>query len=238
MSASGFSYLQESNTASRSGSPRAHPGAPGSIANPFANGDDRLTEEKVGAVDELLRRYLENWETRALVEMSVVLAAFVNASVGMVHKLAFHPEIAVARPVLVSSLALTTDCLVEIVKTKGQGHLLAVSERADLDTAVTDALVDRGNKYVLYSVAGNSGACFSASGFAALVRAAEGSERIAEKVGLRCDLPANLLQDLLSNVDPEVRARIQSGRCDIPGRYFFKNACVKPVDSGNCASTV
>jgi uncharacterized protein (DUF2336 family) len=149
--------------------------------------------------------------------MSVVLASYMNAPSNIIHKLASHSEIAVARPVLVSSPVITTERFVEIVKTKSQGHLLAVSERLHLETAITDALVELGNKYVLYSVAGNSGARFSDRGLAALVKASEGSDRIAEKVGLRRDLPATLFRSLLSKVKEEVRIRILAGKSDVPG---------------------
>jgi uncharacterized protein (DUF2336 family) len=208
-----FSFLYKADAASLSESP----GVRGSVINLLANSNDCLNKDKIGAIDDFLCRCLENGDTRALIEMSVALAPFMNAPSSTIHKLAFHSEIAVARPVLMSSPVITTDRLVEVVKTKSQGHLLAVSERLHLDAAVTDALVELGNKYVLYSVASNAGACFSASGFISLVKASEGSDRIAEKVGLRRDLPASLFRDLLSKVTEEVRARILSDKTDIPG---------------------
>jgi uncharacterized protein (DUF2336 family) len=214
MSESDFSF-HKFEAASRG--ERGSLGVLGSVNNPFANNNDCLNKEKARAVDDILCHRLENGETMALIEMSVVLASYMNAPSNIIHKLASHSEIAVARPVLVSSPAITTDHLVEIVKTKSQGHLLAVSERLHLDAAVTDALVDLGNKYVLYSVASNSGACFSLRGFAALVTASEGSDRIAEKLGLRRDLPTSLFRDLLSKVKEEIRMRILADRSDVPG---------------------
>ncbi|HKB89905.1 MAG TPA: DUF2336 domain-containing protein [Opitutaceae bacterium] len=210
------SLFDKFDTASRSESPARRLGVLGSVINFFAYNNDCLSKEKAGAVDDILCHRFENGETRALIEMSVVLAPLMNAPSNIIHNLAFHSEIAVARPVLASSPVITTDRLIEIVKTKSQGHLLAVSERLHLDTAVTDALVDRGNKYVLYSVAGNSGACFSMRGFAVLVKASEGSDRIAEKVGLRLDLPTSLFRELLSKAKEEVRARILSDKSNVP----------------------
>jgi uncharacterized protein (DUF2336 family) len=211
------SFLRRSDAAPQSESPEGRLDVLGSVNSLLANSSDWLSSEKVRAVDDLLCHRLEHWETRALVELSVVLAPFVNAPPSVIRKLAFHPEIAVARPVLVSSTVITTDELVDVVKTKSQGHLLAVSERLHLDTAVTDALVDLGNKYVLYSVAGNSGACFSVRSFTALVKASEGSDRIAVKLGLRRDLPMSLFRGLLLNAKAEIRMRILAERSDVPG---------------------
>ena len=64
-----------------------------------------------------------------------------------------------------NSITLISD----IAKSKGQNHLLAISERASLSEAVTDVLVDRGDTHVHHALAKNSGARFSESGFAALV---------------------------------------------------------------------
>jgi uncharacterized protein (DUF2336 family) len=212
-----FSLLPRSDTAPQSESSDGRLDVLGSVNNLLAKSNDWLSSERARAVDDLLSHRLEHWETRALVELSVVLAAFANAPPSVIHKLASHPEIAVARPVLVSSTVITTDHLVDVVKTKSQGHLLAVSERLHLDTAVTDALVDLGNKYVLYSVAGNSGACLSARGFTALVKASEGSDRIAVKLGLRRDLPMSLFRGLLLSAKAEIRMRILAERSDVPG---------------------
>ena len=49
--------------------------------------------------------------------------------------------------------------------------------------------MDRGNQAVVHSVAGNSGAKFSENGFAALLKAAETDDKLAEKTGSRLDLP-------------------------------------------------
>ena len=59
--------------------------------------------------------------------------------------------------------------LLEQAQTKGQDHLLAISKRKSLDTAITDVLVERGDKPVMLSVANNPGAAFSESGFVGLV---------------------------------------------------------------------
>jgi uncharacterized protein (DUF2336 family) len=179
------------------------------VTNLFVTDAPRLSDAQVDVFDDVLCHLIESVEARALGEVSVKLAAVLNAPVDLTLSLASHPDISVSRPLLVSSPRLTTERLVGIASTtKEQGHLLAVSERRQLDTAVTDVLVDRGNKYVLRSVAGNSGAQISEKSFAALVKAAESDEGLAEKTGRRIDLPQELLRELLLRATEEVRARL------------------------------
>ena len=78
----------------------------------------------------------------------------------MIRSLASRDEIAVAAPVLTGSRRLTTNDLVEIAQTKGQAHLLAISERSALEPAVTDILLDRGDRKVVAVVATNCKCAF------------------------------------------------------------------------------
>jgi Uncharacterised protein conserved in bacteria (DUF2336) len=69
-------------------------------------------------------------------------------------------------------------------------------------------LLQRGDRDVFHQLAGNSGASFSLDGFETLVRRAEGDERLAEKVGLRLDVPLRLFRELLLRATEAVRARL------------------------------
>jgi len=169
---------------------------------------DRLAEEQISIFDVVLVQLIERIEARTLVEISERLAPVANAPTDLTLNLAGHSEIAIARPVLTTSSRLSTADLVEIAKTKSHDHLLAISERAQIEPAVTDVLLHRGNQDVVRSVAGNSGAQFSQDGFAALLKAAEGDDRLVETTGSRLDLPVNLLRQLLSRASETVRSRL------------------------------
>ena len=180
------------------------------VTDLFLSEADRLSEEQIGVFDDVLVQLIERIETRTLVEISERLAPVANAPIDLTLNLARHSEIGIARPILTNSSRLTTAELVEITKTKSQGHLLAISERAQIETPVTDVLLDRGNQAVVHSVAGNSGAKFSENGFAALLKAAETDEKLAEKTGSRLDLPLDLLRQLLLRATEAVRSRLLS----------------------------
>jgi uncharacterized protein (DUF2336 family) len=202
------SFIGELEDAIQSGSPEKRVETLRRVTDLFLNGADRLNEAQIGVFDDVLCHLIKRIETKAMAELSTRLAPVDNAPVEVIRKLARDNEISVAGPVLTQSARLTTSDLVEIAGTKGQAHLLAMSGRDHLETAVTDVLIDRGNREVRHTLAKNSGAQFSESGFTSLVKSAETDESLAEKVGLRLDLPIRLLRELLAKATEAVRSRL------------------------------
>jgi len=147
-------------------------------------------------------------ETKALAELSTRLAPAPNAPVGVIRHLARHDDILVAGPVLSQSERLNSVDLIEIAKSKGPAHLLAISDRSLLDELVTDVLLERGNKEVYYKLAQNHGAFFSKKSFMTLVHYAKSDEILAEKVGQRLDVPPHLMQELVLKATDSVRKRL------------------------------
>jgi uncharacterized protein (DUF2336 family) len=85
---------------------------------------------------------------------------------------------------------------------------LAISGRRELGETVTDILLERGNREVVHSVAGNSTSSLSPNGHALLVKAAENDDILAEKAGRQLDIPLHLLRELLLKATEAVRARL------------------------------
>ena len=169
---------------------------------------DRLTEQQVEVFDAILLSFVNACGNDALTELSQALAPVAYAPASTLKHLAFHPDIKVAGPVLTGSQKLSTDELIEAAAAHGQDHLLAISKRQSIDEALTDVLIELGNRDVRYSVAGNEGAKVSAAGFKQLVATAEGDSLMTEKTALRADLPAQLLTKLLKHTNHAVRARL------------------------------
>jgi hypothetical protein len=180
------------------------------VTDLFLNDADRLNEVQIGLFDDVLCHLIKRIETKALVELSEHLAPVDNSPIEVIRRLARNDEITVAGPVLTQSARLTTSDLLEIAGAKSQQHLLAISGRSQLEEAVTDVLLDRGDREIVHRLARNSGARFSETGFTTLVRNAETDERLAEKLGLRLDIPLRLLRDLLLKATEDVRARLLS----------------------------
>lgn len=174
----------------------------------FLSEAERLTESQIAIFDDVLMHLIRKIEAKAKVELSRRLAAVDKAPIQVIRHLAQDDDITVAEPVLAQSTRLTNDDLIAIAKSKSQQHLLAITKRGKLEEPVTDVLTSRGNREVKYELAGNNGARFSESGFAALVNSAENDDDLTERIGLRVDLPPRLLRQLLSKATAAVRARL------------------------------
>jgi uncharacterized protein (DUF2336 family) len=168
---------------------------------------DRLDEAQTDVFDEVLVRLIERIDAQTLAQLSVILAEIDMGPRETVRRLAFHDDASVAAPVLTKSSRLSEKHLIEIANTLSQRHLLAISARWTLDETLTDALIKRGDAAVFNALAQNGGARFSEDGYAALVGKAERDETLIERLGLRLDIPAKLLRELLEMATDAVRAR-------------------------------
>ena len=171
---------------------------------------DQYDPEQIELFDDVLLRLVVHIETRVLAELGQRLAPVATAPLGVIRHLANHDEIAVAGPVLKDSKRLSPPDLVEIASVKSQDHLLAISQRSEIDETVTDVLVDRGNSEVARTVAVNSGARFSQNGFATLVKRAEHDDVLAELAGQRADMPPQLFAQLVAKATATVKAKLMA----------------------------
>ena len=178
------------------------------ITSYFLAGAERFNEDHVRLFDEVFSQLIKEIETRARVELSNSLAPVENAPPRVVRHLAQDDDIAVAGPMLEHSPRLSEPDLVGIAETKSQAHLLAISGRSEISEPVTDVLVRRGDQEVVHSVVGNQGARLSNDGFIVLVDRAGSDEVLAEKVGLRPDIPPRLFRDLLLKATEVVQQRM------------------------------
>ncbi|MBA2403106.1 MAG: DUF2336 domain-containing protein [Bradyrhizobium sp.] len=188
------------------------------VADLFLSNADRLREAQIGAFDGILVPLIERMEAKALIHLSEALSTSDLAPRETIRKLALHNDPLVAAPVLRNSNRLSDKVLVEIAKTVSQQHLLAISGRKTLSEALTDALMRLGDVNVSNALARNAGAQFSECGYATLVGRAERDESLTEKLGLRLDLPANLLRELLAKATDIVRARFLTASRPVMGK--------------------
>jgi uncharacterized protein (DUF2336 family) len=136
------------------------------------------------------------------------LAPIANAPLNTIHMLAFDDDIEVAATVLSQSERLDENALLASAGSKSQQHLFAIAQRKSLSEAVTDMLVERGDREVVHSVVKNSGARFSDAGFRMLVKRSAGDDDLATVVGLRSDIPHPHFLLLLEKASSAVRARL------------------------------
>src|SRR5947207_12449933 len=127
------------------------------VTSHFLGASDKLNEQQIGVFDDVLVHLIQRIETKALVELSTCLAPVNNAPIEVIRRLSRHDEIIIAGPILKKSSRLSEQDLIEIAKSKGQSHLLAMSGRAALTEGITDMLIERGDAHVYHSLARNSG---------------------------------------------------------------------------------
>jgi uncharacterized protein (DUF2336 family) len=197
------------------------------VAELFVLGSQQYSEQQVALFDDVFTRLLTEIEVTARAMLANRLAPVPNAPLATIRALAFDDEIIVAGPVLTQSPRLDVETLIANAKTKSQEHLLAISRRKELAEPVTDVLVERGDRQIVLSTVENSGARFSDFGFATLVMRSENDDVVAERVGVRDDIPRHHFLRLLSKASAVVRAKLEAANPQGPreiGRVVEKVA--------------
>ena len=208
------SLIQELEHAISSGTAKKRQKALTLVTDLFIAGSGRYSGDQIALFDDVLLTLSSSIETKARVKLSKRLATVSDAPVKVVRSLAFDDVIEVAAPMLKSSPQLNDDDLVETASTKSQDHLHAITQRPQLSEAVTDVLIERGDREVVHSVAKNSGARFSDRGFGKLVARARGDDTLARYVGARRDIPRHHFLKLLETASASVRAKLESANPD------------------------
>jgi uncharacterized protein (DUF2336 family) len=203
-----LSLIPELEEVVQHGSPEKRTEALQRIAALFVDRASSYRNEHVDIFDEVFGLLIEEIETKARAELARRLAPVSNAPVKVLRRLAKDDDIAVAGPVLKLAPRLAESDLIDVAETKSQAHLQAISGRRALGEAVTDVLVRRGDRDVARRVADNRGARISQQGFHRLVERAEEDGILAEKVGLRPDIPAPMFRNLLSKATAVVHKRL------------------------------
>jgi uncharacterized protein (DUF2336 family) len=178
------------------------------ITDLFIAGADSYSEDHVSVFDDVIARLAETIEKNARARLSNRLARVANAPVKVIHSLAIDDDISVAQPVLRHSPRLEENVLLATAATRGQQHLLAIAQRHALSEAVTEVLVERGDREVVRSVAQNGGARFSNAAFRTLVERSTGDDVLAVHVGTRQDLPRQHLLMLVERASAAVRQKL------------------------------
>ena len=194
-----FSVVDEVETAINNGTAEKRLETIKRVTDLFLASAESFNSKQIELFGDVLERLIKTIEIRAiadvsvriaLAEMSSQLAPVPQAPPSVVRRLAGNDEITVARPVLTESACLSTEDLVEIARTKGEQHLLAMSGRWWLKEVVTDVILARRYPSVSRRIVNNPGARVSAAGFAIVVAQAEADPELAVETGIRVDLPS------------------------------------------------
>jgi uncharacterized protein (DUF2336 family) len=180
------------------------------VTDLFLNGASGYSDDQIEVFDDVYDCLIQSIEASAKVLLAKRLAPIPTAPPRIIRTLAFDDLIEVAAPVLSQSERLDDDALMMTARTKGQGHLLAISIRKRLSDVVTGVLIERGNDHVIQSVVGNPGAQFSEQSYTRLVSRAEVDDAIATCLAMRPSIPRHHYLKLIAKASASVRARLDA----------------------------
>ena len=180
------------------------------VTDLFIAGSSLFSDRDVSIFDDVIKRLAGKIEQSARELLATRLAPLPNAPPGTIRLLACDNAIEVAGPVLTQSPRLDDATLVESARKRGLSHMLAISQRSFLSEAVTDVLVEFGDRNVVMRTVENRGARFSDLGFSMLVDRSDGDEGMAACVGSRPEIPTQLLRTLIAKASEAVRAKLEA----------------------------
>lgn len=187
------------------------------VTDMFFEGEGHNAVE-MNLFDEVMSQLAGEMEEAVKVELAQRLGdAPAPAPRGLTRTLA-SDTIAVAAPILRNSAALTDEDLLHVARTQGQDHLRAISQRTSVSSAVSDAIVARGDDDTLGVLLRNEGAVLSREAHETVVDRAAANPSLHEAVIDRNSLPVDLLNEMYFMVEARLRDRIME-----------KNAGVDPA---------
>jgi uncharacterized protein (DUF2336 family) len=151
-----------------------------------------LFDRQIAILDDVFERLIKNAEAARLVELSSRLAPLDNAPPNVVKELASNEDMAVSAPLLATSTVLADETLTDIATTKRSSHLAVIVDRPQISDAVTDALIDRGNREIVEELIANNGAVIFELGFVKLIGHAKTDKSLALAIAKRADMPPEL----------------------------------------------
>jgi uncharacterized protein (DUF2336 family) len=116
-----------------------------------------------------------------------------------------NDEIDVASPILMHSAVLQDIDLIEVIRHRSRQHILTIAMRRDLSSAVSDALVETGDRDVIRALLENQDAKISRITLAYLVEQSKSVDEFQEPLVRRRDLPPELARRMVYWVGAALR---------------------------------
>jgi uncharacterized protein (DUF2336 family) len=188
------------------------------ITDLFAAGSANFGSEQTSLFDDVMGRLVNEIDHSARAAFGERIADLRNTPPGITRELALDDSIDVAGAVLRRSESVDEDTLITGARTKGQDHLLAISQRSQLSENITDVLVERGDQKVVISTAANAGARFSDFGYTKLVSRSKHDNELALLVWSRPEIPRDYLLRLFESASDAVQKKFEAadrGKADL-----------------------
>jgi uncharacterized protein (DUF2336 family) len=170
---------------------------------------------ELGLFDDVLDKLAGEMEAAVRAELSQRMSEAKAPPRGLMRTLASDESIEVARPILEGSSVLSDEDLIAVARLRGQDHLKAISQRPAISTAVTDAIVARGDDETLGVLLRNQGAELSRRGAETAVDRALENPELHDAVVGRDSLPVDLLNEMYFVVEARLRQQILARNAEV-----------------------
>tara|TARA_X000000950_G_scaffold280822_1_gene376268 strand:+ start:13753 stop:14709 length:957 start_codon:yes stop_codon:yes gene_type:complete len=160
--------------------------------------------------DEVVGAVVKDMQASVRAELSEKLAESKSPVNATLRRFAMDDDINVARPILERSTMLSDEDLIEIVTTRTQEHMLAISKRAGVSEKVSGAIVDHGTETVIASLLENHTARIGRDSLEKVADKAQTSTLLQKSFVGREDVPLDLLNELVMVVEKDLRDEIMN----------------------------
>ncbi len=194
-------------------SPTARAETAAKIGAEFSRGSLDPSARKVA--EDIFRMMIHDAEVRVRKELSESL----KSSPLVPHDVALalaKDVIDVAEPILMCSLVLTDNDLIEIVRTQPSASRKVVAQREVVSPAVSDAVVETRDEGAVAALVGNPGADVSPATFETILDAFPESTAVKHNVAHRPSLPIKVAERLVSMVSDRLREHLVTHH-ELPG---------------------
>lgn len=183
--------------------------------------ENMLNQTQAALVEDIYRQLAKTGE----VEVRAALAENLKDSVTVPHDIALKlakDVDTVAAPILQSSQVLTEADLLDIIESASANHHLAIAQRLQVSTTISNALVDTRNEAVFDKLLKNFGAEINQDSYEKIVNRSSNNESIVRSMIEKGTLPVTVTEKLLQQISQDVRQKL-NGKYEIA----FHNKALK-----------
>ena len=181
----------------------------------FMEHEGSLSAEDARLLDEIVDAVTPELSAQVRTELATKIA---NSGEGFFRtaKTLALDDIAIARPVLERSRALSERDLLDVVAQKSTDHMVVIAQRQNINERVSRALVERGEDRVVVALLENETAAIDDETYDQVGKRAESSEMLHAPVVRRRNVPLYLLNDLYFRVETALRQDILHQFAEVP----------------------
>lgn len=180
------------------------------ITDMFLGNPAERSDTECMLFDEVVSAVVRDMQSNVKAELSRKLSKSTSPISKTLKSFAMDDDIEVARPVLESSTVLSDEDLIEVITSRTQEHILAISKRVGVSESVSGAIVDHGTEHVIASLLENHTARIGRESMEKVAEKAQNSTLLQRKFVGRDDVPLDLLNELVLIVEKDLRDEIMN----------------------------